>query len=193
MTTLYQFTGGNDGGGVGSNLFLGSDGNFYGAAQSGGAYSWGTLFSISPSGTLTTVYPFTNGTDGGISSGPLVQGADGSFYGSNFYGGAHGYGTLFELLPSPTFSAPVALTVPASVTPGSSFTLGYAVSNAYGDTMSRCFATNNAGDTTGWAGVHTGSPTVTNVSLTAPSTTGAYTYSLTCGGIESGFTTLTVQ
>ena len=77
---------------------------------------------------------------------------------------------------------------------GTSFTLGYTVSNAYSATLQTCqyFAydsSNNVVDT----GALTGSPTAQNATLTAPSTTGTYTYALTCGGQESGFATLNVQ
>ncbi len=69
--------------------------------------------------------------------------------------------------------------------------MGYPVFNAYSSTLKQCFATNNAGDTT-WTGIYTASPTNANVSLTAPSTAGSYNYTLTCGGMESGFATLVV-
>ena len=38
-------------------------------------------------------------TDGANSYAGLVQGADGNFYGSTFYGGAYGYGTIFKMTP----------------------------------------------------------------------------------------------
>ena len=41
----------------------GSDGNFYGTTSCGGANGLGTVFKITPSGTLTTLYSFA-GSDG---------------------------------------------------------------------------------------------------------------------------------
>ena len=61
----------------------GSDGNFYGttvgASFNGGN---GTVFKISATGALTTLYSFTGGKDGAKSPAGLVQGSDGNFYGT---------------------------------------------------------------------------------------------------------------
>lgn len=45
-TTLYSFTGGNDGGQPYAGLVQGSDGNFYGTTSSGGAGGAGTVFRL---------------------------------------------------------------------------------------------------------------------------------------------------
>src|SRR5690348_387967 len=42
-----------------AGLALGADGNFYGTTSLGGANGTGTIFRITPSGTLTTLYTFT--------------------------------------------------------------------------------------------------------------------------------------
>jgi uncharacterized repeat protein (TIGR03803 family) len=47
FTPLYSFTGGNDGASPMSTLAQGSDGNFYGTAQLGGAYHDGAVFEFS--------------------------------------------------------------------------------------------------------------------------------------------------
>jgi len=49
-------------------------------------------------GALTMLHSFDS-TDGANSYAGLVQGADGNFYGSTFYGGAYGYGTIFKMTP----------------------------------------------------------------------------------------------
>jgi len=169
-------------------LVLGSDGNFYGTASLGGASNNGTAFNITPAGNLTTLYSFAGGTTDG--SGPvsnLVQGKDGNFYGTTYSGGADSLGTEFKLAISPALAAPVQLTGPfASIAAGESFTITYKVVNAYSDTLQQCFATNNAGDTTGWTGIFTGSPTAQIKSVKASTTPGTYTYTLTCGGMETG-------
>lgn len=61
-------------------LVQGSDGNIYGTTQSGGAANYGSIFRLSPSGVLTTIYSFTGGSDGSYPS-ELVEGAPGTFYG----------------------------------------------------------------------------------------------------------------
>ncbi len=64
-----------------ANLTLGADGNFYGTRSLGGTHSDGTIFEETPSGTLTTVYNFANGSDGKYPFGQLVQAGSGLFYG----------------------------------------------------------------------------------------------------------------
>ena len=88
LTTLYSFTGGMDGGHPKAGLVQGSDGNFYGTTLFGGYrnnlnnYGNGTVFKISATGALTTLYSFTGGKDGGTPYAGLVQGSDGNFYGT---------------------------------------------------------------------------------------------------------------
>jgi uncharacterized repeat protein (TIGR03803 family) len=186
----------NDGASPASALLQGTDGNFYGTTPVGGAsVDYGTVFQINASGSsFTLLHSFSTATNDG--DGPatgLVQGSDGNFYGTSEIGGASDDGVVFKLASTPALAAPITLTVPSSVAAGTSFTLSCAVANAYSATMQYCFATNAAGDTTGWTGILTGSPTATNATLTAPSTAGAYTYTLTCGGTETGFATLNVH
>jgi uncharacterized repeat protein (TIGR03803 family) len=90
---------------------LGTDGNFYGITAGGGAYNnSGTVFKITLSGALTTLYNFcalTNCPDGQTPDAGLVQGADGNFYGTTFGGGTTadpncvpafgGCGTIFKI------------------------------------------------------------------------------------------------
>src|SRR5208282_2414243 len=79
---LYSFPGLNDGANPSDSLVRGSDGNFYGTTPSDGANKSGTVFQISPTGALTTLYSFTGGTDGASPAAALVQGSDGNFYGT---------------------------------------------------------------------------------------------------------------
>jgi uncharacterized repeat protein (TIGR03803 family) len=116
LTTLYSFTGGNDGGSPFSGLVQGSDGSFYGTTLYCGITNLtfsdgcGTVFKISTNGSLTTLHLFTGGKDGGNPYAPLVQGGDGSLYGTTTYGGKtttyyegdtttfrYGYGTIFKI------------------------------------------------------------------------------------------------
>ena len=97
-----------------SALILASDGNFYGTAQDGGTNGQGIVFSVSPAGTFTTLYSFSQvstqtGTlgengDGAAPRGRLVEGPDGNFYGTAYVGGASGDGTLFRLSRDGTFT-----------------------------------------------------------------------------------------
>ncbi len=107
LTTLYTFTGGADGGNPGAALVQGSDGNFYGTTaptSSFGTIGFGTIFRVTPSGELTTLYTFSGGSDGAYPYAGLVQASDGNFYGATQYGGAAfveaGFGTVFKLTPN---------------------------------------------------------------------------------------------
>ncbi len=100
LTTLYNFTDGADGGFPIAGLVQGTDGNFYGTTYSGGTDSAGTVFQITPTGSLTTLYSFTGGADGVSPYAPLVQGTDGNFYGTTLGGGTNGGGTVFTITPA---------------------------------------------------------------------------------------------
>jgi uncharacterized repeat protein (TIGR03803 family)/probable HAF family extracellular repeat protein len=88
-------------------LIQGSDGNFYGTT-SDGASGGGTVFKITPSGEETVLYSFKSGFDEVDASTPnagLIQGSDGSFYGTTAFGGTNqksalGQGTVFKITPS---------------------------------------------------------------------------------------------
>jgi uncharacterized repeat protein (TIGR03803 family) len=64
------------------------DGNLYGVTGYGGLYGFGTLFSVSAGGILTTAYNF-NWSNVGVSVIPnqLLQGTDGNLYATMLYGG----------------------------------------------------------------------------------------------------------
>lgn len=82
-------------------LTLGSDGNFYGIFEYGGTGNYGTAFRLTPSGTLSVLYAFTNGQDGGYPITSLLEASDGNFYGVTASGGAN-YGVVFKLTPGAT-------------------------------------------------------------------------------------------
>jgi uncharacterized repeat protein (TIGR03803 family) len=80
-----------------------TDGYFYGTTFGSGAYDAGTVFEISPAGTLTTLHTFcsqSNCTDGSGPVGGVVQATDGNVYGTTEGGGAYNAGTIFEVITS---------------------------------------------------------------------------------------------
>jgi uncharacterized repeat protein (TIGR03803 family) len=85
------------------NLVQGKDGNLYGTTLYGGDSSDGTVFKVTPSGTLTTLHSFT-GTDGSNPYVGLLLGIDGNFYGTTYQGGLNGDGTVFKSPPSGTLT-----------------------------------------------------------------------------------------
>lgn len=102
-SVLYSFAGGSsDGAQPFAGLIQASDGNFYGTTVGGGPSGTGTVFKVTPGGTETVLYAFAGGTDGANPTGGLIQGSDGSFYGTTRFGGANGNGTVFKIAPDGT-------------------------------------------------------------------------------------------
>jgi uncharacterized repeat protein (TIGR03803 family) len=124
LTTLYNFcsqTNCADGSTPFEALIQATDGNFYGTTFAGGAngtctsfgfVGCGTIFKITPSGRLTTLYSFCSqsGCTDGESPNGLIQATDGNFYGVADAGGANnetfcsnlganGCGTVFQITP----------------------------------------------------------------------------------------------
>lgn len=100
-TVLYSFPAGSSEPYCG--LIQGKDGNFYGTTGANGTSDDGTVFKITSSGTETVLHAFPKtGTDGQIPYAGLIQGSDGNFYGTTYFGGSHGFGTVFEVTPSGT-------------------------------------------------------------------------------------------
>ena len=104
LTSLYSFAGSYDGSNPQAALVQGGNGSFYGTTANMGSNNAGTVFSIAPGGDLTTMYAFTNGVDGGNPGTALVEGGDGSFYGTTTDGGTNNEGNVFEITPSGQFS-----------------------------------------------------------------------------------------
>ena len=112
FTTLANFDTTN-GANPASSLIQGTDGNLYGTTQIGGGGNscfvqggCGTIFKITPTGTLTTLYVFcsqSNCSDGIYPYGGLVQGTDGNFYGTTIDGGDNA-GTVFKITPGGTLT-----------------------------------------------------------------------------------------
>ena len=110
LTTLYRFckqTGCPDGAHPGAGLVEAANGDFFGTTMLGGANcapsGCGTVFKITPSGTLTTLYSFCSQSgcaDGERPQAALIQGTDGNLYGTTYGGGASGGGTVFKITPT---------------------------------------------------------------------------------------------
>jgi uncharacterized repeat protein (TIGR03803 family) len=89
FTTLYNFTGGNDGFDSYGPPIQSVEGDFYGATQT-------SVYRITMDGKFTLLHTLTS-SDGTSPQGPLVQGTDYGFYGTCNFGGAGGYGTIFRI------------------------------------------------------------------------------------------------
>jgi uncharacterized repeat protein (TIGR03803 family) len=124
LTTLHNFGPLPSGTYPRAALVQASDGNFYGTTSEGGTnsclyggtnFGCGTLFKITPSGTLTRLYNFCSQSgcaDGEAPGGALVQGTDGNLYGTtrsagNMGGGCSaigGCGTVFKITTTGTLT-----------------------------------------------------------------------------------------
>jgi uncharacterized repeat protein (TIGR03803 family) len=113
LTTLYSFCSQpncTDGQGP-VGLVLGGDGSLYGTTAGGGdiscrpPFGCGTVFRFDSHGVLTVLHTFED-NDGASPFAGLVQGRDGSFYGTTELGGdltcmpANGCGTIFKITSS---------------------------------------------------------------------------------------------
>lgn len=115
LTMLYSFCPSLCGFRFYAGLVQATDGNFYGTTMWGGGndgygycfdYGCGTVFKITPAGTMTKLYSFCvsqtdNCSDGAMPLAGLVQATDGNFYGATGQGG-HGSGTVFKITPTGT-------------------------------------------------------------------------------------------
>ena len=97
LKVIFSFDDGDDGATPAGTLVEGSDGNFYGTAYQGGSYGFGSIFQMTPNGVLTPLYGFSGADDGGNPYAGLVQGSDGSFYGTTLQFGINGLGTVFRV------------------------------------------------------------------------------------------------
>jgi uncharacterized repeat protein (TIGR03803 family) len=77
----------------------GRDGNLYSTSPAGGTAALGTVFKVTPQGTLSVLYSL-NGTFGKFPYGGLTLGTDGNFYGTTSAGGTSNLGTVFKITPA---------------------------------------------------------------------------------------------
>lgn len=102
-TKLVDFTGDTNGGEPLGSLIQATDGKLYGLTETGGiqeqedssSATYGTLFSCTLSGNLTTLVYFT-GINGEYPMGTLIQASDGNLYGMTTYGGTNSLGNVFQ-------------------------------------------------------------------------------------------------
>jgi uncharacterized repeat protein (TIGR03803 family) len=103
FNTLYNFTGGSDGGTPFAGVIQDSSGTLYGTTFRGGnngcfrgTAQCGVVYKLDTTETETALYSFS-GSDGAGPIGPLVRDMDGNLYGTTAYGGRNDYGTVFKI------------------------------------------------------------------------------------------------
>ena len=135
LTVLHSFSG-PDGSMPWSGVIQATDGNFYGTTTYGGAPcaylgppGCGTVYKMTPDGTLTTLHSFcaqTGCPDGAEPLAGVIQATDGNLYGLTEVGGSgdctpSGCGVAFKITPDGTFTALVTIGVAGATYPDSSF------------------------------------------------------------------------
>ena len=106
-STVYSFTGLDDGFSPNAPLAEGKDNQLYGTASGGGFFNDGTIFSLTlatPSSFETTQYEFNNTNSQAYEPGAgLLAASDGNFYGSTQLGGVDNLGTIFQFQSGGSF------------------------------------------------------------------------------------------
>jgi len=100
LTTLHSFDNSDGAYPYAAALIQATDGNFYGTTEEGGAYHAGTVFQMTPAGSLAKLHSFCAENiclDGANPVEALVQATNGDFYGTTPNGGANGLGAVFSL------------------------------------------------------------------------------------------------
>ena len=109
LTEVYLFKGA-DGKNPAAGLVQGPDGNFYGTTFDGGHHfncggsGCGTVFKVTPQGSLTMLHSFCGGCGDGDHPRGLVQVDSHTFVGTTCYLGAPNFGTAFKITTQGKFT-----------------------------------------------------------------------------------------
>ncbi len=103
-STVYDFTGGNDGGNPASGVVFDSSGNLYGTTLGGGAYNAGAAFQLTNTEngwTESTLQSFgEQGNNGYTVAAGMIVDRSNNLFGATSSGGVGNGGTVFELSQS---------------------------------------------------------------------------------------------
>jgi uncharacterized repeat protein (TIGR03803 family) len=104
-TVLFSFSG-VDGENPLAGLVWDGTGDLYGTTEAGGDWGYGVVFELMPgtgeswSEQVLHAFNSTVANDGGHPYDALIFDGAGNLYGTTFFGGLHGSGTVFELSPT---------------------------------------------------------------------------------------------
>ena len=105
FSVIHAFTGGSDGATGSAGRMILRDGHLYGAVTVGGIYGSGIVFELNPNGVgerdLTVLYSFRGQPDGSFPYGAILFDGSGNIYGTTYYGGVNGIGSVYKLSPQP--------------------------------------------------------------------------------------------
>lgn len=95
---IYSFKGGSGDGSGPFGQLIAFNGTLYGTTTSGGSDGYGTVFTLTPSGSERVLHSFTFYDGANPYAGLTVL--NGTLYGTTISGGTHGYGTVFAISTS---------------------------------------------------------------------------------------------
>jgi uncharacterized repeat protein (TIGR03803 family) len=153
LTNLYTFPPGYY---AAAKLLEAADGNLYGTTTRPNFVNYGlingTLFRLTPDGTLTTLATF-NGTNqnlGGQIFSPLIEAGDGALIGTTYSGGDLILGTLFQFRTEGVFSGMLSFSFNGTNGAGPRAGLIQGTDgNLYGTTTGKLYRNDSSGVTNG--------------------------------------------
>lgn len=109
-----------------SGLILGTDQRFHGTTAAGGANNYGTVYRLSPDGTVVTEHNFAGGKDGQFPNAVPIQSVSGDWYGvTSGIGGSNQYrGTIYKISAGSGYKLLHTFTGPDGDTPYGSLVEG---------------------------------------------------------------------
>ena len=151
ITVLHNFDPNAEGSFVSSALAQGTDGNFYGTLVNSGPNNGGSVFKITPAGSITILHAFS-GSDGNSPFGGVVQASNGIFYGTTDGGGANSFGTIYSVTSAGAFNMLYQFTGPDGSAPIATLVQGsdgklYGTASGGGANSSGAFFTYTIGGT----------------------------------------------
>ncbi len=109
-TTLVTFNGA-DGALPQGSLIADAKGDLFGATRRGGVNDGGTIFEIVKTAAGYASTPITLASEIGLAVGSLIADANGDLFGTTEFSGPGGFGTIFELVKTPTGYARTPITL----------------------------------------------------------------------------------